>query len=91
MKFIRASLIGIAFFASPAMAQPLPITDLLAIQHELNNLCRGWPGDVRTDEVCELRDQMDKLLNRLGYCYGKRDQIGADMRLHKCTKESNRP
>ena len=65
--------------------------DLLSIEADLDGLCRGWSGDdPHTDEVCAIRNKLDKLLLKMGYCYGKKGQPGYEMRWHRCTKESNR-
>ena len=65
--------------------------DLLAIEGDLNGMCRGWPGvDPHTEDVCAVRDKVDKLLGKIGYCFGKEGQIEADKRWHKCTKGSIR-
>ena len=73
-------------------AQKLPIEQLIAIWLDLNSMCRGWSGDSRhTDEVCVVREKVDRVLGALGYCYGQRGQSDAQMQWHKCTSQSLRP
>jgi hypothetical protein len=78
--------------ADVATAQTLPTKDLVAIESDLNSMCRGWFGDdPHTDQICTVRDKMAKLLGTMGYCYGKQGQSGYQMQWHKCTKGSIRP
>ncbi len=89
--FCLASL-SVFSFAGSAIAQTPPIRDLLAIEHDLNTMCRGWAGDdPHTGEVCDVRDKIDKLLGALGYCHGKKDQSDSQMQWHKCTRGSLEP
>jgi hypothetical protein len=37
---------------------------------------------------CQARQAVISALDKLGWCYGKAGQIGADMRWHKCTRGS---
>ncbi len=44
-----------------------------------------------TDAVqheCQARGAIDLALDKLGWCYGKKNQSDADQRWHKCTKDS---
>jgi hypothetical protein len=55
----------------------------------LDEECRG-ASDV-TDAIqhaCQAREAIALALDKLGWCYGKKNQGGADMRWHKCTKDS---
>jgi hypothetical protein len=75
----------VLLISSPAAAQDSAIQDLLSIQSDLNTMCRGWPGDdPHINEVCAVRDKTDRLLNRLGYCYGAPGQADSQMQWHKC-------
>jgi hypothetical protein len=72
-------------------AQAAAIRELVAIERALNTMCRDWTGDEKhTDEVCAVRDRMGEALNKMGYCYGKEGQVGAEMEWHKCTQHSRR-
>jgi len=54
-------------------------------------MCRGWSGDdPHTDEACAVREKTGHLLGRLGWCYGKKGQSGAEMGWHRCGKGSYR-
>jgi hypothetical protein len=74
-------------------AEPPIFRDVLS---DLDQMCRGWSGDdPHTDEACNVRLKIEKLLGKLGYCYGmKRDlEPGggaghAGMLWHKCTAQS---
>lgn len=75
----------------PSLASADTARDLIAIERELNGMCRGWPGnDPHIGEVCDLREKMDRLLQKMGWCYGKEGQSGAEMDWHHCTKGSMR-
>jgi hypothetical protein len=89
-RYLAASIALLALTVS-AHAQPTPIAELLDIESELNSMCRGWSGDSEhTDQVCAVRTKADLLLNKLGYCHGKKGQAGYQQTWHKCTKDSNR-
>ena len=70
------------------------ITDpkiLQAFWADTNGRCRGGSGDERaTWKACDERTAYSERLDALGWCYGKVGQIGADMRWHRCTADSNR-
>jgi hypothetical protein len=87
--------ITVLAFASQASAVALARDqddDAVAVARTLNQLCRGMSGDAKyLDEICEARDRAFNVAARLGYCYGKQNQIGAEHRWHKCTRDSNRP
>jgi len=58
-------------FAAPAMAasnaHSAIASDLRSIYSDLNGMCRGWPGDdPHTDEACEVREKVGKLLKKMG-------------------------
>jgi hypothetical protein len=74
-----------------AQAEGQAIADLISVERALSGMCRGWSGDDKhTDEVCSVRDKMEQALNKMGYCYGKAGQVGAEMRWHRCTQHSRR-
>ena len=58
---------------------------------DLDLLCRGEPGDNPLHyKICATRAKVGRLLDRMGWCYGKREQISAEMRWHPCEKNSIR-
>lgn len=81
--------------ATLAYAQSTVARDVLEINRALNEMCRGWSGDdSHTDEVCDVRLKVEKLLGKLGYCYGTVDDFGpnggghASSNWHKCSAKS---
>ena len=42
------------------------------------------------DQLCAIREKLGKVINKLGYCYGKRGQAAAQMQWHRCTSTSMR-
>jgi hypothetical protein len=77
---------------SNAEAQNNEIAGLLKHSRTLDGICRGGGVDDAElrDATCCGRTQIGVRLNQLGWCYGKQEQIGADMRWHRCTRTSNR-
>ena len=78
--------------ATTAQEQPPIVRDVLSIHDDLDNMCRGWAGDdPHTDEACAVRLKVDKLLGKLGYCYGTTSDFGPNGRgragatWHSCT------
>jgi hypothetical protein len=75
-----ASTIGIAYAASGTDKQ------IISIYNDLDEMCRGWPGDgSHTGSVCVVRDKLGKVLEESGYCYGKDRQSEAESQWHKCS------
>lgn len=75
---LAASLIGAT---ATAYAQPSIVHDVMAIHDSLDAKCRGWSGDdPHTDEICEVRLKAEKLLGKLGYCYGRKSDFEAGER-----------
>jgi hypothetical protein len=73
----------------PSLASADTARDLIAIERQLNEMCRGWSGDdPHTGEACEVREKTARLLNKMGWCYGKEGQSGAEMDWHRCGKNS---
>jgi hypothetical protein len=81
--------------ATAATAQSSIVKDVLSIHDDLDNMCRGWSGDdPHTGEACGVRLKVEKLLGKLGYCYGTKSDFapngrgGAGAAWHKCTAQS---
>jgi hypothetical protein len=94
MKIVIALAVLIT---SPAMAQNSACcksgweaSDLLAAESLLDGICRGSTSDNADMKgyACQARQAVISGLDKLGWCYGKNGQTGADMRWHKCTKGS---
>jgi hypothetical protein len=76
-------------FLGVSLASADTAHDLIAIWYDLNEMCRGWSGDdPHTNEVCAVREKAGLTLNKLGWCYGKKGQAGAEMSWHRCGKAS---
>jgi hypothetical protein len=76
-------------------AQPSMVRDVLSIHGDLDEMCRGGAGDdSATNEACKVRLKVEKLLGKLGYCYGTKSDFGpngngrAGAVWHKCTAQS---
>jgi hypothetical protein len=98
MRTKIAFALAAALVASPAMAAGKSAccspgweaTDLMTAESMLNGICRGSVG-ANEDVIgysCQARQAVVSALDKLGWCYGKIGQAGADMRWHKCTKGS---
>jgi hypothetical protein len=87
---VTASMVMAAtLLASAAQAQSPEVERLMRRNQVLDGICRGSSG-AASDQACCERTKVGVRLNRLGWCYGKHEQIGADMRWHRCTSTSQR-
>lgn len=65
---------------------------MISLWGQANGQCRGGSGDdPKTLEACDERDAYGKRLGQLGWCYGKKGELGYQMRWHRCTASSVRP
>lgn len=80
----------LALATLPAAAQtPAEPHGLLELAQRANQLCRGTPGDnPETESLCQVRDDLVRRLRGVGWCYGQRGEIGAQMRWHRCNAQS---
>jgi hypothetical protein len=64
---------------------------LISVARDLNTACRGGMPDDKgnLDQLCAIREKLGKVINKLGYCYGKRGQAAAQMQWHRCTSGSS--
>lgn len=81
--------------APPAYAAPPKINALIAHWSWASQNCRGAPEALwyaqETTEACEREDRYERLLNRLGWCFGRRSvYVEAMQRWHRCTYDSYR-
>lgn len=77
--------VGVWSESAAPQAGAEPAKQLLSAYQSLNELCRGGPGDgPSTDKACEAREKVSKSLKRIGYCFGKRGQSGAEAWWHQC-------
>lgn len=85
---LRVLLPLLFVFAVPigAFGQQPRVLDVLSIYRDLNDMCRDRSDDDRhKTAACNIREKVSRLLNSMGYCYGKTGQDAADMNWHKCT------
>ncbi|WP_374398104.1 hypothetical protein [Tabrizicola sp.] len=88
MRNLLAALILLGA-AAPAFAQDAETAQLLQDEQALNSRCRGGSGDdTATWQACGARDYVGYLLFQRGWCFGKEDQIDAEMQWHQCTTGS---
>jgi len=78
--------------ASPnAIQRSEPAATLIELWYDANSRCRGGPADSPlTEAACSERERYGSRLAAQGRCYGKRGQIGADMKWHVCSADSLR-
>jgi hypothetical protein len=93
LAFISTALTLVA--VTTAAAQTSVSQDVLSIHADLDEMCRGWSGDdPHTNEACSVRLKAEKLLGKLGYCFGTESDFGPNGRgragatWHKCTAQS---
>ncbi|MEI4480655.1 MULTISPECIES: S1C family serine protease [unclassified Phyllobacterium] len=56
-----------------------------------NSNCRGGAGsDPETNKACTRREELSADLLSVGWCYGKKQDYGYQMKWHKCTSDSIR-
>lgn len=59
--------------------------------HEHNENCRGGSGDdPSTDISCKKRDDLTQKLNKIGWCFGRENEAGAQYKWHACEAGSIR-
>lgn len=74
----------------PSLPEPAQIEKLIDIWININASCRGGSGRS-AEKACKEREVVSSALDAHDMCYGKEDQVGADMEWHKCTSGSVRP
>jgi hypothetical protein len=75
--------------ATPQAQLPM-VQDVLSIHTDLDNMCRGWPGDdPHTGEACDVRLKVAKLLAKLVYCYGPTERGLSAAGWRKCAAGSS--
>jgi hypothetical protein len=90
---MRRTILALAALAViSTVARADNVHDLLAAEGLLDGVCRGSVevGDD-TKFACKAREIVYEAPDKHNWCYGKIDQVGAEMRWHKCTKNSQRP
>lgn len=65
---------------------------MISLWGQANGQCRGGSGhDPKTFAACDERDAYGKRLAQLGWCYGRKGELGYQMSWHRCTPSSLRP
>lgn len=88
--------LGIAALAAaaivgPVAAQPADVRKWIDRHDGLDGWCRGDPESKATDGACELRALAAAELDRLNWCYGRKNEAGYQKRWHACGSDSERP
>jgi hypothetical protein len=78
-------------YTAPAFGRDDPMKAMISAEHDLDVMCRGGSSEeFTTVEACKARDKLVKALYGKNYCFGKKEQPGADMQWHKCGRNSLR-
>ena len=91
VKCVSKKLEPVSGTATRAHEISEPAATLIELWYDANSRCRGGSGDsALTDAACSERDRYTSRLDALDRCYGKRGQIGAEMKWHVCASDSLR-
>ncbi|MGH6762408.1 MAG: hypothetical protein ACRECW_12570 [Phyllobacterium sp.] len=67
------------------------VPELITLWNESNSTCRGANGgDVKVAAACLSRSVYGVALNERNWCFGKKDESGAQMEWHACENDSLR-
>ena len=67
------------------------VKGLIAAEGMLDEECRGGSlNDAMTGYACRARQTIGVVLDKNGWCYGKKDESPPLMRWHRCTTDSVR-
>ena len=87
---IAALFLLISSIAFSANLTNQDIQSHISVENTLNSMCRGGRGDdPDTGRACDARNKTLKVINRLGWCYGKKNQAAYQMKWHPCTVNSS--
>jgi len=65
---------------------------MISLWGQAKRQCRGGSGnDPKTFAARDQRDAYGKRLAQLGWCYGKKGELGYQMSWNRCTASSLRP
>lgn len=74
-----------------ANGQPDEVQSLITQWKEQNTLCRGLHGDdPRMPVACDARQELGRKIDALGWCYGRKGELGYQMVWHRCGPDSER-
>ena len=67
------------------------VKQLLDRQRFYDELCRGMLGDdLHMVEACNLRNDYERRLNAMGWCFGRKGQTLSEIAWHECRDDSLR-
>lgn len=73
------------------LKSPLNISDskkqngLVENWHQANENCNGGSGnDPNTEKACDKRYNLTLKLNKIGWCFGREDEVGSQYQWHAC-------
>lgn len=83
---MRMLLFSALVLATPAVAQPADprIESLIAQERALDRRCLGPEGADPRSPVCDWRQEVADRLDALGWCYGRRPEMGNRSHWHPC-------
>jgi hypothetical protein len=80
------AMLMIAIVPIGARAQQPRALDVLSIYRDLNEMCRNPDNDdLHRAAACNVREKVERLLNGMGYCFGKADPDQSNRQWHKCS------
>ena len=93
-RHFLAAVFGIfaVAIATSGHAQPSIASDVLEIHAALDVMCRGGLGDMRsTEQACDVRLKVERLLGKLSYCYGTQDDLALTAAVEQAQSGINAP
>lgn len=87
---VMFSLVTVCVDASRGWSQPVEVRKAIEVWFDENDNCRGVPDVHSSLPACIRREILSSQLDMFGYCYGRKNQIGAEMQWHSCRPDSIR-
>lgn len=93
MHFLKVLffVVALSTVANHAEAQPADVKKWLDRHDALDGWCRGDSENPLTEKACSLRENVDRELAKLDWCYGRKNEAGYQKRWHACGSDSERP
>jgi hypothetical protein len=79
-----------AAMTTTSQADTVSVSKTIAQWEGLDTLCTKNVNPEMREPACKLRAQLSAYLEGRGWCVGKENQSGPEMKWHKCTKDSLR-
>jgi hypothetical protein len=90
VRTIFALVVVAASYPGTVLAGPKP-ESLVSAWYIADEFCRGESDEKIWEPSCGFRDVvLGAELNKLGMCYGKKNQPSSDAKWHKCGPDSER-